>query len=381
MLTKQGLSVALSLILVTLFASFLWFQNIEDTHNDVEINRHIELINLSNEISSYAKRAEGHLLLFLLLNDEIDRNKFFSRVDSLTGLISQVLTKELNADELKIVHKITSQSNQILSIGNQLIAESVSRKTNKKSDDFNELVLLFHKSTSGIRHQGIELVKISTAHIDEIQSDDIKNTKLKSDLLAVGMVLTFMFVLIYTRQITKLAVSEKQTTEYLDISNTDGLTGIGNRRYFDNELKKQWRRSQRDGDAFYLLILDIDFFKNYNDSYGHIQGDRCLKIVADALVKSVHRPMDTVFRFGGEEFAIILNDTTDGISVAEQCRKNIEELSIEHNNSSISKVVTLSIGVGKVTGKADLNMEDCLERVDNALYRAKGLGKNQVVLV
>jgi diguanylate cyclase (GGDEF)-like protein/PAS domain S-box-containing protein len=164
------------------------------------------------------------------------------------------------------------------------------------------------------------------------------------------------------------------------LSVLDGLTGIGNRRLFDETLDKEWKRAIRDQLPLSLILLDIDFFKLYNDSYGHQGGDTCLKQVATALAQCSQRPADLVTRYGGEEFAVILPETNqEGASnLAEAIRSSIENLKIEHNKNTASSYVTVSSGVSVMTPNRGALCEQLISNADKALYQAKENGRNQV---
>ncbi len=171
----------------------------------------------------------------------------------------------------------------------------------------------------------------------------------------------------------------KATTEKLnEISNIDALTGLYNRRYFDDALKKEWNSALRLKSSIVLIMIDIDFFKKYNDTYGHLQGDKCLKEVAEAIKNHAKRPRDIVVRFGGEEFMLLLPETKmDGaIRVAERILSGIENMKIEHSASPINQVVTVSIGVTSVIPDQNISVESVLEKADKALYTAKNDGRN-----
>jgi len=162
----------------------------------------------------------------------------------------------------------------------------------------------------------------------------------------------------------------------------DGLTGIHNRRHFDTQLATEWSRASRSGRPLSLLMCDVDFFKRYNDHYGHQAGDDCLRRVATTLRATLKRPADLIARYGGEEFACILPDTDlDGaLHLAEQLRQAVRAAGIEHAASVTADVVTLSIGAacqlpgpGMSTGNAAV----LLRAADKQLYCAKELGRNQ----
>ena len=162
------------------------------------------------------------------------------------------------------------------------------------------------------------------------------------------------------------------------LSSMDGLTGLANRRQFDATLEQEWQRAVRSELPLSLLFADIDYFKRYNDSYGHQAGDDCLKKVADSLQKTVHRPSDLVSRYGGEEFVIILPDTTSegAIAVAEKMLKHITDLQIPHENSDSADHVTLSIGVATLCPEEGSSPDELIEAADRVLYKAKDNGRN-----
>ena len=164
---------------------------------------------------------------------------------------------------------------------------------------------------------------------------------------------------------------------------SDPMTGIANRRMFDDFLKKEWRRATREQSPLSLILIDVDNFKKYNDSLGHQQGDMCLIAVAAVLQLHVQRPADLVARYGGEEFAVILPDTNlDGaVHMAETLRRAVRDMRIEHPASETAPYVTLSMGLVSVAPSpagGDSGMETLLARADQALYQAKNLGRDQV---
>jgi two-component system, cell cycle response regulator len=161
----------------------------------------------------------------------------------------------------------------------------------------------------------------------------------------------------------------------------DGLTGVANRRYFDRILRKEWQRSAREQKPLSLILCDIDYFKLYNDTYGHPAGDRCLQAVAKVLKTAIKRPADLVARYGGEEFAIILPDTdTQGaLFIANQIRKNLANLKLAHK-AIASKYITLSIGVMTQTPVYKTSPKNLIARTDKLLYQAKKQGRNCIVI-
>ncbi len=161
----------------------------------------------------------------------------------------------------------------------------------------------------------------------------------------------------------------------------DALTGIANRRHFEEAFEAEWGRGLRHGHSLGLLLLDVDYFKRYNDHYGHPRGDACLIEVARALEGCVRRPGDLVARIGGEEFALLLPVTREVHGIAQLCRQRVEVLQIPHADSPIGPGVTISIGGGVITPAGHKTPRDFRAEVDHALYAAKKGGRNTVRLV
>jgi diguanylate cyclase (GGDEF)-like protein len=169
------------------------------------------------------------------------------------------------------------------------------------------------------------------------------------------------------------------TDELRRMAYQDGLTQVSNRRYFDEYLLRQQKLSQRSGSLFALLMFDIDFFKSYNDHYGHLAGDDCLRLVAKVLKQSVERPGDFVARFGGEEFAVVLPETdiAGAILVATKLLANVRELGIKHKGSPFG-VVTGSIGIAASDGSKK-TLQELIDTADRRLYVAKTSGRDQYI--
>lgn len=164
------------------------------------------------------------------------------------------------------------------------------------------------------------------------------------------------------------------------LSSLDGLTGIPNRRRFDEYLAHEWKMAIRHNTAISLIMMDIDFFKMYNDHYGHQGGDDCLKTVAKILERSVLRETDIVARYGGEEFAAILPDSGRKAAheIAEAMRSCIQERQIPHEKSQVSKFVSISIGIATAMPVRGTDAEALIAAADQALYKAKEMGRNQI---
>ncbi len=179
---------------------------------------------------------------------------------------------------------------------------------------------------------------------------------------------------------TQLILRER-TRQLMRLASIDGLTGLANRRSFDETLDQEWRRARRNHTPLSLALIDIDYFKRYNDHYGHQAGDDCLKTVATTLAHAAERPGEIVARYGGEEFAVVLPvcDAKTAAALAEKMRSRIEELMLPHAGSTIGHV-TISCGVATLAVDGDDLPDEAalISAADQALYAAKEAGRNRV---
>lgn len=181
-----------------------------------------------------------------------------------------------------------------------------------------------------------------------------------------------------SRQKEAEAALQQSNIELQKLVRIDPLTQVFNRRWFAHQLDQEWRRSQRESIPLSLILLDVDYFKLYNDTYGHPTGDRCLIAVAQGLKHTVQRPVDLVARYGGEEFVVILPHTDLGgaIAVAQKIQEAIRELAILHEASKVSNQVTVSLGVATMIPDGDTSSDVLIAMADQALYQAKQRGRN-----
>lgn len=182
-------------------------------------------------------------------------------------------------------------------------------------------------------------------------------------------------------------ISERKKTEakLIDLqkelealSFKDGLTGVANRRMFDSVMELEWSNARRNNQPLALIMIDIDYFKQYNDCYGHIQGDQCLQRVAKTLATAATRSRDFFARFGGEEFMLVLPETDEvsAVKVAERCRNLIFKEQIAHSQSAVSQILSISLGVGAISPAHQDAIPTFIESVDRRLYAAKQRGRN-----
>ncbi|MCI0486158.1 MAG: GGDEF domain-containing protein [Blastocatellia bacterium] len=218
------------------------------------------------------------------------------------------------------------------------------------------------------------IIVVAGGLLFRIRQKKIKNMREKQVL---GLLQERLHLLeLRTRQI------EQANQDLRRLSYLDSLTGIANRRHFEETLDIEWRRASRAGTAISLIMIDTDFFKPFNDTYGHQRGDECLILTANTLRNALNRPGDLASRYGGDEFMILIPGTNaqGAAELAETIRARVEAMEIMHEGSPVDKVVTISLGV--VTGYPTVGFSsgELIAAVDEALYQAKEDGRNQVVI-
>ena len=184
------------------------------------------------------------------------------------------------------------------------------------------------------------------------------------------------------QKMVELSAALTTTNQRLEtLSQQDGLTGIANRRAFDHRLGMHFAHAARKREPLSLALCDVDHFKGFNDCYGHVAGDECLRQIAAVLARHAKRATDLAARYGGEEFALVLPDTPPegALKVLQAVRDELASLAIAHERSDCAGVVTLSIGLATRVPERDKQVTDLVGRADEALYRAKSLGRNRIV--
>jgi len=204
--------------------------------------------------------------------------------------------------------------------------------------------------------------------------------KTASKMVSSGLIILGVLVLVVLFTVIIFCVVMIRNEKLKNMSFLDGLTGIANRRYFDQELLQEIRRARRDHNPLSLIMIDIDYFKAFNDTYGHLEGDDCLKLVASTLKNTLRRPGDFLARYGGEEFVVILPNTDDAGSaiIAEKLRASIERLDIAHVSSLCADYVTVSLGIVTRFSKQTETPDNLILAADRALYRSKNEGRNRI---
>ena len=233
------------------------------------------------------------------------------------------------------------------------------------------------QSISGVDHEAD--YRALTINGEYIWIRDVVHVVRKPDG-EVDSLVGFMFdISERKKQEQELETLKKQLEEY---SYQDGLTGIANRRFFEDSYQREWLNAQREQQPLTIMLLDIDYFKQYNDHNGHLLGDACLKQIAQILKKSVSRPRDLVARFGGEEFVLILPDTSQAsaIEVVERILQSIRTADICHSSSPLDQRLSVSLGVKTIIPTQKNDKMTFLNEVDQNLYLAKEQGRNGYVI-
>jgi diguanylate cyclase (GGDEF)-like protein/PAS domain S-box-containing protein len=248
--------------------------------------------------------------------------------------------------------------------------------TRMHPDDREKVVeFCISQSQNGVDHEAD--YRALTAAGDYVWIRDVVHV-VRDDNGEVDSLIGFMFDISERKKTEEqLLTLQKQLEEY---SYKDGLTGVANRRMFDTVLATEWANAQRTQQPLSLILLDIDHFKQFNDHYGHVQGDDCLKSVGQALSRAASRPRDFVGRFGGEEFVLVLPETDEAAArhIAERCRQQVRQQRIPHERSSVSSMLTISLGVGTIVPGPQDRPLDFLNSIDKLLYQAKQRGRDRL---
>ncbi len=348
----------------------------------IENNEYLmETISIASNISSDVKRAEGHLYLYLQLNKKIDSDKFFKRMELLRESIYVLNTILVNKEKTDSVMSLLTYADEMLEIGEKLIDEhnNIANKSSHYPVQLDkEDIRRFYGLSSKIRSEGVKLVQKSSEYISMKREAIVKKIWIDRTVIFVVAILSVVFLIMISYQTNELAASKILSSKLESLSHMDELTGIANRRTFDESFYIEWHRAIREKNPISLMLIDVDYFKLFNDNYGHVDGDLCLKRIARALKIAIKRPADLVARYGGEEFVIILPNTNNAVDIAKECREIIEQSKIPHEYSKVANVVTISIGVGACIPDTKADPYDFIKTVDKALYRAKQEGRNRV---
>jgi diguanylate cyclase (GGDEF)-like protein/PAS domain S-box-containing protein len=249
-------------------------------------------------------------------------------------------------------------------------AERIHEEDRQKTVDF-----CVAQSQKGVDHEAD--YRALTRDGEQVWIRDVVHVVRREDG-SVDALVGFMFDITARKQAEDKILQLQRELEVL--SYRDSLTGVANRRMFDTLYPIEWAKARATGEPLSLIVIDIDYFKQYNDHYGHVQGDECLRSVAQLIDGAVLRSRDLCARFGGEEFVLLLPsaDQDAARNVAERCRKLLGQKMIPHMRSGVGRVVTVSMGVGTIVPGAEDDPSVFLDRIDRRLYQAKSAGRDRM---
>lgn len=352
----------------------IWKVIIADDEPDVHRATHLALNNLV---------FDGKPVVFISAysGEECKKLLAYAHADAAVILLDVVMEKHDTG--LKLVKYIREELNNhqiriILRTGHPGEAPEESVILNYDINDYKLKVELTRQ------HLFITLLSSLRAYrdISTIERQKLKLAQTLENLQATQLQLEEYAYTLEKKIADRTAALETANRQLQRLANMDGLTQIANRLCFDKYWLQQWKLLEQSQQFLSLIIIDVDYFKNYNDYYGHQAGDECLRQVAQGISKVVMRPQDLVARYGGEEFVVVLPHTTlDGANnVAEAIMTVIASLNLVHAKSMVSARITLSIGISCVMPQTDLNSDIPIFLADQALYRAKQEGRNRIVL-
>lgn len=383
------LTVAFSLVVVGLIGYFN-IQNIKRHMDTLYFGSLLPLSELSTITETYHNDLGSPIYRWKhgLINDEQAAGKISSGLDRIDQMWASYITRHMRPEEKAYIDytemQIDSMKRYFTQVRTAILEGSRSHPVSLSLLDENI------QSIHGTLQRLIAYENAAARYEHSVLLSHYKNALMQLMLfLGVILILVMGFAWkIFSRielQQQQLVVSA-QTLKHLNLkleqaSYTDSLTSLFNRRYFNMVFEREFKRALRSGNPFVFMMLDIDFFKQYNDTYGHLQGDQALQAVAKALRTTLQRPGDYPFRLGGEEFGIIITDTDyeHAQAMGERVRANVEGLKIEHKGSKAAPILTVSVGGICIVPTLYMSDEALIHAADTNLYAAKERGRNQVV--
>ncbi len=329
-----------------------------------------KLIEFNGRIRGISSSLENNMISTKQRNDIIIlKAKVKDQVTQLEFNLNQLAKTKSTSVNIALSDTINAQNTILDFINNNiLIPEHTPLKSN---DIFNFLSTNIDFIKILYKDNLTQLTTILNIRLDN------KNFILKA-IIIIGISFSLFIGLINYIFFTK---NRKFIEEIKLLSITDGMTNLYNRRHFDNEFLRQLKAAKRIEHSLIFIIMDIDHFKQYNDIYGHLEGDNALIMVADSLKENLNRPTDMVFRLGGEEFGVLCSNMSEkhALIFANKLKNNIKDLNIVHKGNSASKYLTISMGLVTIMPQYNHNVDDLYKYADTALYNAKEQGRNNVL--
>lgn len=292
-------------------------------------------------------------------------------------LVGRILNKSL----LKLFERHSNLKLKLLNFTDIQLSQIITQVTTSQT-----VSVINHKSIEGyinlvdIEGKNVQLVSAIAPRLQYIEAEEVLN-QFTLILFITGLLFGIIISILLDNVITYHQQLNQINQELTRLANIDGLTLLANRRSFENHFQQEWMRAMQGQYPLTLLLCDVDYFKAYNDTYGHQAGDECLRKLACVINCAATGSDDLAARYGGEEFAVILPNKNIAlcIDVAENMLRNVQKLQIQHTQSSISPYVSLSIGVASVIPTPEILPATLIEQSDLALYSAKSQGRNQIV--
>ncbi len=329
-----------------------------------------ELIEYNGQIRGISSAIKNHKLTIKQKNEIILlQSKIQDKIKQLQFSI-EVLDEKWDLDIIKTIYLNTiSAQNSLLNF----VTKEILLKDKIMLNSAN----IFKLESNNIEFITI-LYKENFKELNQLLTKRIKNKKIISIMIVISAIASIIFILFINLNFYQR--NQNYINNIKTLSITDGMTKLFNRRHFDNEFLKQLKIQKRAKQNLIFIIMDIDHFKQYNDIYGHQEGDSTLINVATCLKSDLNRPNDMAFRLGGEEFGVLCSDMDkdQAFNFANKLRINIQNLNIKHNGNSASEFVTISMGLIVIPPDINYKVDDAYKYADEALYNAKQNGRNSV---
>jgi diguanylate cyclase (GGDEF)-like protein len=383
------LSVALGLVVVG-FVGYFNLYTMKKHVDTLYFGSLVPLSELGSINDAYHHELEASVYRWKegdISDDDLARNLTLG-LEHVNQMWASYIAHHKRPEELPYIHYTETQIDIMQHYFEEIrsLASNHTRRATISVVTLSDNVTSIHNTISSLISYEIAVAKYERAILLSHHENSLMQLAIMLGVILLGVMgfawRIFMQIEIQQQQL----LESSEALQHLNIkleqaSYTDTLTGIFNRRYFNLVYEREFKRALRAGKLIIFIMVDIDFFKQYNDTYGHLQGDVALQNVAHVLKSSLLRPGDFVFRLGGEEFGVILTETdcSNGRKMAERLRFNVESLNMEHKGNKKSGVVTISLGAICITPTASMNNETLLRSADINLYAAKERGRNQVV--
>ncbi len=383
------LSVALGLIVIG-FVGYFNLMTMKKNVDTLYFGSLVPLTELNSINAAYEHELESSIYHWRegLIEDDDLANAITLGLEHTNHLWSRYLSHDKRPEELPYIHYTQTQVDMIKRYFEEirLLALEHTHRSAISVKTLSDNVTSIHTTISGLISYEIAAAAYERSLLITHHQNSLMQLAIMLCVILIG-VMTFAWRIFMQIESQQLQLFESsQTLKHLNIkleqaSYTDSLTGIFNRRYFNLVYEREFKRALRSNKPITFMMIDIDFFKQYNDTYGHLQGDIALQSVARTLRSSLLRPGDFVFRLGGEEFGVILTETdcSNTRAMAEKLRFNIESMGMAHKGNKNSGLLTISIGSICLNPTENMDNESLLHSADSNLYAAKERGRNTVV--